>query len=406
MKRRKGLTRSLLSRALLVGALCAAAAYAPAAGRSAVARTPGARFKTDWQVVPSFKFDALCFLNVLTGDEFYTRYYRDEYARFAPLLTPAARDALARLRRKLKDENKAVIPAFLSLHFSATDDRTLDEMLLTLDETESMKNTLRQTVYFKGGGWRLFQSVRRELRTILASLKEMGFADYWARNVLPRLTQEAAALERRLAGYDVAAEVEAHLGFGLPSNRIKVYLLHFARPHGIRVTGSRFIADVSYPFQEVLRNAVHEMLHPPFDLSRDAELRVALQALKADSFLTGVIRNHNPSYGYNSFEGYIEEDCVRALDQLIAERLKIGREARRRWKEEDDGMHVLAAAVYGLMSRENYRGSRETFREFLLRMLETGKLAPGKIRQLSQDSFSPTPFQLPRAPWKRVPPGI
>jgi hypothetical protein len=378
------MTRAFLSKALLITALCTAVPYTAGGGRPANVRPRGARVKTDWQVVPSFKFDALCFLNVLTGDEFYRRYYQVEYARFAPLLTPATRDALARLRRKLKDENKVIIPAFLSLHFSATDDQTLDEMLLSLDRTESMKNRLRQTAYFTEGGWRLFRSVRGELRKILASLKEVGFADYWERSVLPRLTQEAAALERSLAVYDVAAEVGQHLGSALPSNKITVYLLHFARPHGIRVTGSRFIADVSYPFLEVLRNAVHEMLHPPFDTSRDRELRLALKALEADAFLTGIIRHHNPSFGYNSFDSFVEEDCVRALEQVIGERLKIGRDARRRWKEEDDGIHVLAAVMYGMMKQENYDGSHEPFRDFLLRMLKTGRLAPGKIRQLYQ----------------------
>ena len=386
--RSKGMTRALLSTTLLVAALCPTVPYAAGAGHWANVRPRGAHVETDWQVVPSFKFDALCFLNVLTGDEFYRRFYRDEYARFAPLLTPATRDALARLRRKLKDENKVVIPAFLSLHFSAADDRTLEEMLLSLDKPETMKSNLRRTVYFNEGGWRLFLSVRGELRTILTSLKEMGFADYWGRHVLPRLTQEAAALERRLAEYDVASEVEAQLGSALPSNKITVYLLHFARPHGIRVTGSRFIADVSYPFLEVLRNAIHEMLHPPFDASRDRELRLALKTLEGDAFLTDVIRHHNPSFGYNSFDSFVEEDCVRALEQVVGERLKVERDARRRWKEEDDGIHVLAAVMYCLMRQENYDGSHEPFRDFLLRMLKTGRLAPGKIRQLNQTIYS------------------
>jgi hypothetical protein len=132
------------------------------------------------------------------------------------------------------------------------------------------------------------------------------------------------------------------------------------------------------------------MLHPPFDASRDRELRQALKALEGDAFLMGVIRHHNPSFGYNSFDSFVEEDCVRALEQLIGERLKVEREARRRWEEEDDGIHILAAVIYGLMKQENYNGSRETFRDFLLRILKTGKLAPGKIRQLYQSFYSAT----------------
>jgi hypothetical protein len=335
-------------------------------------------------VTASLKYDALCFLNVLTGDPFYVRYYKDEYERFAPRLTPAARAALARLKRKLKDENKVVIPAFLSLYFSATDDETLEGMLQALDRGESLKNALRQTAYFDKGGWRLFQSVRGELRTILSSLREAGFADFWERHVLPRVTRKIAAVGEGLSEYDVVTEVETRLGFALPSNRVTVYMLYFARPHGIRVTGARFIADVSYPFAEVLRNAVHEMLHPPYDPSRDPELRRALDSLRADAFLAGRIRNHNPSFGYNSFDGFVEEDCVRALEQVIGEGIGIGRDARLRWKEEDDGIHVFAVALYSLMRQENYQASRETFRDFLLRMIGTGRLAPGKILPLYQ----------------------
>lgn len=34
----------------------------------------------------------------------------------------------------------------------------------------------------------------------------------------------------------------------------------------------------------------------------------------------------------------------------------IENDARRRWREEDDGIHVLAAALYGLMKQEKYDG--------------------------------------------------
>jgi hypothetical protein len=72
------------------------------------AREPklGLHSTTDWRVNPSFMLDTLCFINVLTGDPFYLRYYKDEYARFEPQLTPAARIALSNLKRKIKDDNK------------------------------------------------------------------------------------------------------------------------------------------------------------------------------------------------------------------------------------------------------------------------------------------------------------
>lgn len=55
--------------------------------------------ETNWELSPSFKFDTLCFLNTLTGDPYYLEYYKDEYARMEPRLTPAARTALYNLKR-------------------------------------------------------------------------------------------------------------------------------------------------------------------------------------------------------------------------------------------------------------------------------------------------------------------
>ncbi|MBV9209037.1 MAG: hypothetical protein JOZ52_00325 [Acidobacteria bacterium] len=351
-------------------------------GRNPVA----ASSRTEWNISPSFKFDTLCFLNALTGDEFYRRYYANEYASFAPRLTPAARAALASLKRKLKDENKNIISAFLCLYFSATEDQTLDDMLRTLGDSRLMKRNLQETVYYSKDGWKLFESVRDELKTIFTFMKAIEFEAYWQRNILPKIERRIAEVKSGLQDYDVVSEVEMHLGQPLASNKITIYLLYYSQPHGIKITGTRFICDMTYPLKILVQNAVHEMMHPPYDLKRDRELSRALEGLQADRFLMDKIRNHNPSFGYNSFEGYVEEDCVRALDQLIGERFKIAVDARQRWKDEDEGMHVLAVALYSLMKQESYNSRKELFRDFLLRVIRSGKLKAGNVKPL-YDAF-------------------
>ncbi len=107
---------------------------------------------TDWRIEPSFKFDTLCFLGVLTGDPFYVEYYENEYAEFERQLSPPARTSLANLKRKIKDENKNIISAFLTLYFSATDDKTLDDMLKTLKDSERLKKSFKQTPYYNESG--------------------------------------------------------------------------------------------------------------------------------------------------------------------------------------------------------------------------------------------------------------
>jgi len=343
---------------------------------------------TDWRIQPSFTLDMVCFLNVLTGDPFYVDYYKDEYARFEPQLTPAVRIALANLKRKIKDDKKNIISAFLALYFSATDDRTLDDMLKTLKDSGRMKKNLRKTVYYNESGWRLYESVKGDLRTIFVFLKAIQFESYWQKNILPRIERKIDAIKKDLPKDNVIAEVEKLLGFGLSSNQLTVYLLNYSQPHGIRVTGMRFLTHVGYPFSIVMRNAVHEPMHPPYDLARDRELKDALDSLRSDAFLMDKVNNHNPSFGYNSFEGLVEEDCVQALEQVISEKFKVEVEAHQRWKENDDGMHVFAVALYSVMKEEKFEAGREPFRGFLIRMIQSGKLAAGRIKPIHDAFYS------------------
>lgn len=347
------------------------------------------RSTTAWQIEPSFKFDVLCFLNTLTADSFYLHYYQEEYDKFKPQLTPVAQEALTNLKRKIKDENQAIISALLTLYFSATEDQTLDDMLKTLENSDTMLRNLKQTPYYNQDSWKLYESVREELKTIFLFLKDIQFESYWMEDVLPKVKQKIASIEKELPNYNVIKEQESLLGFALPSNRITVYMLYYSQPHGIKITGTRFLTDVAWPFEIVLRNAVHEMMHPPYDLPNDDELRDALSLLKEDAFLMDKVLNHNPAFGYNTFEGFIEEDCVQALEQIINEELKIEREAHQRWRESDDGMHVFAVVLYNLMKEENYNQKGELFRDFLMRMIRMHKLSPGKIKKIYDDFYSP-----------------
>ena len=343
---------------------------------------------TDWQIKPSFKFDALCFLNTLTGDSFYVSYYQDEFNKFKPKLTATASMALANLKRIIKDENRGIISAFLCLFFSATEDTTLDDMLKTIENSNITEKNLKQTPYYSQEGWKQFESVKEDLKKIFLFLKDINFELYWKDNVLPKTNQKIATIAKDLPKYNVIYEVESHLGFKLPSNTITVYMLYYSQPHGIKITGTRFLTDVAWPFEIVVRNGIHEMMHPPFDLKNDVDLKNTLWVFKEDAFLMDKILNHNPAFGYNSFEGFIEEDCVQALDQIISEKLNVAKDAKRRWKENDDGMHVFSVALYKLMKEENYNQRQEKFRDFLIRMIRSGKLYQGKIKTIYNDFYS------------------
>ncbi len=61
---------------------------------------------------------------------------------------------------------------------------------------------------------------------------------------------------------------------------------------------------------------------------------------------------------------------------------------RKRWKENDDSMHVFAVALYSMMKDENFVGGGETFRDFVIRMIRSGKLAAGRIKPIYDAFYS------------------
>lgn len=146
---------------------------------------------------------------------------------------------------------------------------------------------------------------------------------------------------------------EAMLGFPLEERSITVYFVHFCRPHGIRITGNRFISEADVAPEIILRSAIHEMMHPPFDRS-DAALWQALDPVRKHPLVADRLEHHDRSLGYNTFKGLLEEGVVKTLDQFIAERLGIAVSAAERWRSNDAGLHVIAAALYGVMREDRY----------------------------------------------------
>jgi hypothetical protein len=344
--------------------------------------------KTDWKIEPSFKYDALCFLNILTADTFYLTYYKNEYDKFKDKITEPAKLSLSSLKKNLKDDNGRIISAFLCLYFSAVEDSILAQLILRLDNLDELKSNFSKTPYHDEESWNLFVSAIPELKVIFAFLKEIDFEDYWKENILPIIQKKINEIKPGLPDFDVIKENEYYLGHKLASNVITVYMLYYVQPHGIKITGTRFLTDAAWPFNIVIRNAVHEMMHPPYDVSYDRELNEAIESLRKDEYLMDKVNNHNPSFGYNTLEGLVEEDCVQALDQLINEKFGIAKDAKLRWKESDDGIHVFAVALYQIMKDENYNSKNEVFRDFLVKMINSDKLSAGIIKELHKKFYN------------------
>ena len=343
---------------------------------------------TDWDLQPSFMFDTLCALNFLSGDPYYLKFYQADYDRLLPRLRPEERAAFVNLKHRIKDQKGGIISAQLALYFSVTDAKSLDDMIRVVKDSSGMRRSLKATTYYSDDGWKVYEESRGDLEAAFKALKRIHFEADWEKHVRPRVEKARAAIAQDLPKYNVIPRIESVLGSPSPSNKITVYLLNYSEPHGIKITGSRFLTHYSYPFRIVLRNAIHEMMHPPYDLAHNAALRASLQSLRTDAFLMDKVEHHNPSFGYNTLEGLEEEDCVQALEQILAESFGMGGDPRRYWKEQDDGIHVLAVALYSLMKQQHFADGHEPFPGFLNRMIHSGALSNGRIEELNRAFFA------------------
>jgi hypothetical protein len=346
---------------------------------------------TDWDVRPSLAFDAICALNVLSGDPYYLEYYRADYERLAPQLKPEERSAIANLKHRIKDENGGIISAMLALDFSAANPETLDDLIRIVQDSSEMRRNLQATTYYDDGDWKTYEQSRPDLEIAFRALKRIHFAEDWKANAKPHIDQAHAAIAKDLAKYNVVPAVEGVLGTPRPTNKITVYLLYYSQPHGIKITGARFLTHYSYPFRIVLRNAIHEMMHPPYDLAHDPSLKAGLVSLRSDGYLMDKVEHHDRSFGYNTIEGLEEEDSVQALEQIIAERFGMGGDPVAYWRGQDGGIHVLAVALYSLMKQQDFLEKKESFPTFLKRNLNSDALSNGRIGKLNQAFFATKP---------------
>lgn len=326
---------------------------------------------TQWQIEPEFKYDVLCFIGILVGDPFYLSYYQAEYDEFAPLLTEEVQQALAHVKEVIKGSGN-IVSATLCWIFSFADDSTLDALSHRLDHMdmiwERMENIRSESV---GENRSLIAQTHADLHCIFQFLQDINFYHYWESRIQPQVFAHIREIEPKLPHYDIMPVVEAALGKSFAGQPVLINPLYYIKPHGMAMTGKRVLSGIAYPFDVVMRIAIHELMHPPCDFSGDSELKAAISYLRNDLFFMDKVENHNPDFGYNSFEGLVEEDIVQALDQVISEKFSVAENAADRWRESDDGMHVLAVALYAHLKHANFIVCGDNIRNVLIQILPT-----------------------------------
>ncbi len=335
---------------------------------------------TKWNVHSSMGLDAALFVGALCGDKLQSEYYASETADFRGHFDVETMASIDRISSMAAQTGTLVGP-LLALLFSAAADDTLDDIIVSAQDPEArLRPVFEASAYWNADRWpSLRDLVMPEVLRVLLALRIAGFESYWREQVEPSIAPKVLQMGKLLARYDVIPEQQRLIARPLDPE-IELVLLHFTKPYGVKIIGQRFVSHYSWDADTQLRTAAHEIFHPPFD-PYDSELLASLEPLQNDPWMQSIVQDHDPAFGYNSFEGVLNEDSTSALDQIVAERLGFARDPADRWQTVDDGMHMLAAALYHLMKENGFAERGGNYPEWLALVIERGLLAPSEVKR-------------------------
>lgn len=345
------------------------------------AQTPAPR--TRWKLRGSEGADAIAFLGPLSGTPLYLEFYAEDAAAFAPRLPEAVRQDLARLWAQAQEDGFGLLgPNLQLLLCTQGHDASLSSLLQALRQRESaLLPGYRASRYWNASDWAWFERAAPRLERIFEALQAAGFGAFRAERAGDALARRIAEQGRALAGFDVVAWQEKLTGRRFEAE-IEIVLLQFAKPHGIKVQGQTFLQSADYDTATTVRIAAHEMLHPPVPMDGSAA-RAALAVLERDPLIMKIVREHDPRWGYSTLKGLLDEDLAQALDQLISEALGVGRNPADRWRKADEGMHVIAAGLYGLLRQDRWSETGGAIEPWLAQAAAAGRLAPAHFHPVA-----------------------
>ena len=335
--------------------------------------------RTQWNVRAMPGLDMALLIGPLCGDPLVLRrkLYTEERAWADRSLGPSAKKALRQIRQIVDDDD--IVTAFVALYLSAGPTKTLDDVIASVAEPEAQLKRLGQDPNWEPSLTRRFRRLQKPLLTVLRAFADLELPVLYEKWQAKSVARKVAELETYLAAYDVIPLQEKLLGHKLDPT-ITVLVLAYNKPYGIRITGQRFITQHEYSNETVLRNAAHELFHPPFVID-NRRLWKALAILENDPWMQSMVNDHDPAYGYQTFRGIVNEDSTRALDQLVSEQLGIAYDMGHRVRRDDGGMHVLSAALYSLLKETGFAASGGSYETWLIDAAERGLMSPANVKR-------------------------
>lgn len=368
--------RHLLAAALAVPALSLPAAH-PA---TAQANKPATR--TRWNVVGSQGYDAIAFLGPLCGRDLYRHYYAAEADAFAARLPADVRADIPGLADESDRSPFGLLWPKLANALSGAGVTTLDSVIALLSDPDArVRPSYAANPNGSAEEWAWLRAQSPRLARIFIAMRDAGFPAFHREAIGAGFDGRIAEVSRALAGYDVVHWQEKLTGRTFDPV-INVVLLAFSKPHGVKMQDQTFLQAADYDTATTVRIAAHEMLHPPMAMDGRAAT-AALAVLAKDPLIPRIVADHDPQWGYTTLEGMFDEDMAQALDQLVSEALGVARNPADRWHKADDGIHVLAGAIYGMLRQDRWTETGGSIEAWLGDAVRAGRFDPSRLHAIA-----------------------
>lgn len=309
------------------------------------------------KVTHSYNMDILSFLNVITSDDFYVNYYREDFEHFYPLLS---NEVKAGLNALISSTGISNIAPFFTTIISSLDDnnnRDIKEMIFKYDEIDT--NMQKSPYYGLYSAYiKMLPSISGLIAQIIEELEANGYREYWEKNKLPLIDKRCKDIEKVLAKNDISEYIGKYKE--LVDEDIVIYICTFAHPHGTRLYGNVILMDYVWSDNNIMNTVIHELFHPPYKYEEVSDL---VGALAKKEFVVEAHKNQNPKLAYEQMDLFIEENIVEALAVYAVVMLGFEEEPYEYFKKHDEGSHVISPYFYNYL-KENDIKENQTFKEY------------------------------------------
>ena len=324
----------------------------------------------------NYNLDLLCFLNVMTADEFFTEIHKVPFGKFYPAVNYNTKQRMNKYTKLSGDTEIASTLALLISSLPGFSEKGLMEMLEDTAGIEQSMNKTRhnfsrlQYIYF-------FGLIKKVVIPMVDELEGAGFKDFWQTYRLPQITQKCKEIDTHLEQYDDERLISQFKDADrIDGSDFTIYLCSFAKPLRLKLCGNNIITDFSYDNDTILLYATHEAFHPPYDVEN---VKSALDALSQKPWVKKAYRKQRPMR-HAPMSVFIEENIVEALGVYVSVRLGVDIDPKEHFEKHDEGSHVISPYFYDYLCEKEIAPS-QSFEDYFNAFVESlGAVCGPQIR--------------------------